>query len=104
MAKLTINVDNCKGCGLCVEVCPKKIIAMDKERLNAKGYHPAIVVNMEECIGCGMCARQCPVDAITKTDYTAPGKKKPALAIDAMKCAKCGACIATCKFGAISKQ
>ena len=64
----------------------------------------AYVIDKDKCIGCGMCARQCPVDAIAKTDYIAPGKKKPALAIDPMKCAKCGACIATCKFGAISKQ
>jgi len=74
--------------------CPAKVCK------NLMSY----VIDKDKCIGCGMCARQCPVDCITKTDYTAPGKKKPALAIDAMKCAKCGACIATCKFGAISKQ
>jgi ferredoxin len=49
-----------------------------------------------------MCARACPANAIGKTDYIAPGKKKPALSIDPVQCVKCGACIATCKFGAIS--
>ena len=74
--------------------CPAKVCK------NLMSY----VINKDTCVGCGMCARQCPADAISKTDYTAPGKKKPALTIDAMKCVKCGACIATCKFGAISKQ
>ena len=62
------------------------------------------VITRDKCIGCGMCSRACPADAISKTDYIAPGKKKPALAIDIQKCVKCGACLATCKFGAIVKE
>ena len=65
MAKMTVNQDRCKGCGLCVEVCPKKIISLDKSVLNAKGYHPAIVSDMAQYIGCAMCALMCPDCAIT---------------------------------------
>ncbi|MDE5771156.1 MAG: NADH-quinone oxidoreductase subunit NuoF [Ruminococcus sp.] len=55
----------------------------------------------DKCFGCGLCARHCPADAITQTDYIAPGKKKAAYHIDKDKCIKCGACIGTCKFKAI---
>ena len=58
----------------------------------------------DKCFGCGMCMRACPTNAISKTDYTAPGKKLPAVEIDSKKCIKCGACIATCKFKAIVKE
>ena len=41
MPKVSFRQDRCKGCGLCVSVCPKKIIAIDSAVLNDKGYHPA---------------------------------------------------------------
>ena len=65
MAKMTVNQNTCKGCGLCVDVCPKKIIFLDKDVLNRKGYHPAVVNEMDKCIGCAMCAIICPDCAIT---------------------------------------
>ncbi|MBO4785406.1 MAG: 4Fe-4S binding protein, partial [Lachnospiraceae bacterium] len=40
MAKVTINEALCKGCGLCVEACPKKLLVLATDHINAKGYHP----------------------------------------------------------------
>ena len=59
-------------------------------------------IDKEKCIGCGKCAKNCPAEAISKTDYIAPGHKLPSMVIDTTKCIKCGACISGCKFGAIS--
>ena len=61
-------------------------------------------IDRDACIGCGKCAKNCPADAITRTDYTAPGHKLASFTIDASKCVKCGACVSGCKFGAISKK
>ncbi len=65
MANVTFNDDRCKGCGLCVSVCPKKIIAMSEKRINSKGFHPAEVTKRSECIGCAFCATICPDCVIT---------------------------------------
>lgn len=64
MAKTTIDSNVCKSCELCVAACPKHIIALDKEFINEKGYHPARVIDMEKCIGCAACAIMCPDCAI----------------------------------------
>ena len=56
MAKMIVDFDRCKGCGLCTEVCPKGIVRISHERLNAKGFYTAECTDMDACIGCAMCA------------------------------------------------
>ncbi len=63
--KVTFLQDRCKGCELCVSVCPKKIVEIDLAITNRKGYHPATVNDMDACIACGSCAKICPDSIIT---------------------------------------
>lgn len=60
MAKVTFDEERCKGCKLCVSVCPKQIVIVDTDKFNLKGFHPAGVKEMEKCIGCAFCAMICP--------------------------------------------
>ena len=64
-AILTFDRDRCKGCELCIAACPKKILALDLETVNKKGYHPAGVTDISLCIACASCARICPDSVIT---------------------------------------
>ena len=61
--KIVIDTERCKGCGLCVTVCPKGCIIISN-RSNKSGYFPAQHVNKSDCIGCAMCAIICPDAAI----------------------------------------
>ncbi|MCL1896680.1 MAG: 4Fe-4S dicluster domain-containing protein [Clostridiales bacterium] len=63
--KIVVGADICKGCALCVGACPKKLMELDKSKLNAKGYHAAVCVDEDACIACAMCAVMCPDSAIT---------------------------------------
>ena len=65
MAKLTFLTDLCKGCGLCVDACPKGCLSIATEKINKKGYSPAEMVAEEKCIGCAFCATMCPDCIIT---------------------------------------
>ena len=55
----------CRGCSLSVEVCPRDCIALDPDRITAKGYHPAVLTDESRCTGCTNCALMCPEVAIT---------------------------------------
>lgn len=65
MAKVTFNTGLCKGCGLCVDACPKGCLDIAKDTLNQKGYSPAYMKDEEKCIGCAFCATMCPDCIIT---------------------------------------
>ncbi len=54
----------CKGCGLCVSVCPQNSLELDQQKLTSKGYHPVSLVS-DNCTGCGICAVICPDAALT---------------------------------------
>ncbi len=60
MAKVIFNEDLCKACGLCVDACPRKILAIADGRFNKKGYCPAYCTDEEKCVGCALCATMCP--------------------------------------------
>ena len=62
MKKITFDEEKCRGCEICIIACPKKIIALDKDKINKKGYHPASVKDsdLDSCTACAMCAVTCP--------------------------------------------
>jgi len=70
MSKIIIDSAKCKGCLLCVDVCPKKVLETDEKQVNAKGYNPVICVDEEACTSCAICARICPDSVIEVRRYS----------------------------------
>jgi 2-oxoglutarate ferredoxin oxidoreductase subunit delta len=53
-----IDTEECKGCGLCMEACPPRVLSLS-ERLNHYGYRNALYSG-SGCSGCGICFFACP--------------------------------------------
>lgn len=64
--KIHINKDRCKGCGFCVEYCPRDVLELSEE-FNIKGYHPPHVIKENDCCYCQLCESICPEFAIFVT-------------------------------------
>jgi NAD-dependent dihydropyrimidine dehydrogenase PreA subunit len=54
-----VHEDECKGCALCVQVCPVHGLRISRTRLNRLGYHP-VEFSEVGCTGCGVCFYACP--------------------------------------------
>lgn len=59
MKKPLISVEKCKGCGLCVGACPKKILEFSTA-FNKQGVNYPVCIEESSCIGCKFCAMICP--------------------------------------------
>jgi 2-oxoglutarate ferredoxin oxidoreductase subunit delta len=57
--------ERCKGCEICVQLCPKQVLRVSP-RINQKGYHlPEIIPGKGgECVHCEFCSMVCPEFAI----------------------------------------
>lgn len=58
MNHVKIESNECKGCRLCVESCPKHCLSIGSE-INNIGYQYS-VFNSENCTACGICYYMCP--------------------------------------------
>lgn len=80
--EVRISEESCKGCGFCVEYCPRDVLVIS-ERFNRKGYHPPKVVKPGACVNCNLCETICPDFAIFSVQVTAapeaPAAGEPAV-------------------------
>lgn len=90
-----IDTGKCTACGICAQVCPKKVIeilSIDKEvliRCSSKDKGSITKKNCSVgCIACGICVRTCPFEAITMENNLAR--------INLDKCRVCGLCVPKC--------
>jgi 2-oxoglutarate ferredoxin oxidoreductase subunit delta len=70
--RYTVQIDRerCKGCELCVAVCPRQVLEIS-DKINSRGYHYARVASSTACIGCAQCSDMCPDVAIEISEEVA---------------------------------
>ena len=62
--KITLDDRFCKGCNLCIQVCPHRLFVQGEKRSRA-GYRMPEVTRAEECSNCLLCEMTCPDLALT---------------------------------------
>lgn len=62
--EIIFDTEQCDGCKLCIEFCPKEILKTDDNKFNSRMLHYAIVIAPEECVGCRQCERLCPTASV----------------------------------------
>ena len=67
VGKVNIIEYRCKGCGYCIEFCPKKVLE-ESDAFNERGYYPPKIKQQGQCINCNFCETICPEFAIYCTE------------------------------------
>lgn len=97
-----VNRDKCTSCGMCIQICPKKIIRRIPKSAkiyiacsnHCKGREVKDICK-HGCIGCTLCEKACPEKAITMVDDLP--------VIDYSKCTGCYVCVDKCPVKCILK-
>ncbi len=72
--RVEIDEKRCKGCELCIEVCPRKVLHLSR-KLGPLGYYPAVFEEGEQhCTACRLCVIVCPDVAMTLYEMDPAGK------------------------------
>lgn len=71
--RVTIDPEECKGCGLCLDACPPKCLEFEPD-LGPYGVRPARYTG-EGCTGCGICFYTCPEPGAITVYRAAPPPK-----------------------------
>lgn len=74
--KVVVIEGRCKGCELCIEYCPRDVLAMSKA-FNLKGYHFPEVGDQDHCVNCHFCEALCPEFAIFSIEEEASTLARP---------------------------
>lgn len=64
MTEIILDSNCCKGCDICISICPKQIFTKSKKR-NAMGTSIPEVTRREQCTECKLCEKMCPDGAIS---------------------------------------
>lgn len=64
MNRIEVDKERCKSCGLCIDVCNKRLLGLGRE-LNSHGYHPVELHEPEKCSACSLCGVVCPEGGVT---------------------------------------
>ncbi|MFX1261199.1 MAG: 4Fe-4S binding protein [Promethearchaeota archaeon] len=61
--KIVIDNKMCKGCHICISVCPHAVLEKADE-VDNRGFFLPVVVNLDACKVCRICEMECPDFAI----------------------------------------
>jgi 2-oxoglutarate ferredoxin oxidoreductase subunit delta len=62
--EIIFDTEQCDGCRLCIEFCPKELLTTDVDKFNSRMLHYVVVEVPENCVGCRQCERLCPTASI----------------------------------------